>query len=67
MPRRARIPKVDRADPRLQRLLQLMEEVADERCGPSATFEARTVVVQEVVEDVLRIAAQRRAEKEDAD
>jgi len=67
MPRRARIPKVDQADPRLQKLLQLMEEVVDERCGSSAPFEARTVVVQEVGEEVLRIVSQRRAETKGAD
>ena len=44
-----------------------MEEIADERCGPSATFEARTVVVQAVGEEVLRILDQQRAEKESAD
>ena len=66
MPRSTRIPSVDRADPRLQRLLQLMEEIADERCGPSASFEARTVVVQAVGEEVLRIVARQRAENEGA-
>lgn len=66
MPRSTRIPNVDRADPRLQRLLRLMEEIADERCGPSATFEARTVVMQAVGEEVLGIVAGQRAEKEGA-
>lgn len=66
MPRSTRIPNVDRADPRLQKLLQLMEEIADERCGPSASFEARTVVVQAVGEEVLRLVARQRSEKEGA-
>ena len=66
MPRSTRIPNVDRADPRLQKLLQLMEEIADERCDPSATFEDRTAVVQAVGEEVLRFVARQRAEKEGA-
>ena len=53
-------------DPEILFSTSLMEEVVDERCGPSATFEARTVEVQAVGEEVLCILARQRAEKEDA-
>lgn len=66
MARSTRSPNIERVDPRLQRLLQLMEEIADERCGPSATFEVRTVVLQSVGDEVLRVLARQRAEKEGA-
>jgi len=67
MPRNARIPKVDRADPRLQKIARLMDEIADEKCGPSASLEARTDVVQAVGEAALRMLARRRGEKESVD
>lgn len=63
MPRNARIPKVDRADPRLRKIARLMDELADETCGPSATPEARSDVAQAVGEEALRILARQRAEK----
>lgn len=67
MPRNARIPKVDRADPRLQELLRLMEELADERCGPSASFETRSDAVQTIGEELLRTLARQRTEQEGVD
>jgi hypothetical protein len=35
MPRKARIPKVDRTDEKLERLARLVEEMVDEQCGGS--------------------------------
>lgn len=63
MPRNARIPKVDRADPRLLKILQLLQEVADEECGPSATDEEHTKVIHAAGEEALRILARRRGER----
>lgn len=65
MSRNARIPKVDRNDPNLQKLARLMGELADERCGPSADFETRSKATQAVGEEALRMLAQQRSVPKD--
>lgn len=67
MPRNARIPKVERVDPRLHKLVRLMDEIADEACGPSASPKTRSGVVKAIGEEALRMLAQQRADKEGVD
>ncbi|KIG11570.1 hypothetical protein DB30_01325 [Enhygromyxa salina] len=65
MSRSARIPKVDRNDPNLQKLARLMGELADERCGPSADFQTRSKAMQAAGEEALQLLAQQRSVPED--
>jgi hypothetical protein len=68
MPRNARIPKVDRTDPRLREIARLMGELADERSGPSADPGVRSAAFDGVARDVLQdLARQRAAQKHDVD
>lgn len=67
MPRNARIPKIDLSDPKLHELAQRMNELADERAGPGATFAERSAQTQAIAEEILRrVARQRGAGDEDS-
>jgi hypothetical protein len=48
----ARIPKVDRIDPRLRQAQRLLAEIADERCADPSNFWVRSSAVREVMADI---------------
>ena len=64
MPRNARIPKIDLSDPRLHELARRMNELADERAGPGASFAERSAETQALVEEVLRRVEDQRGADE---
>ena len=62
MPKKTSAIRTRAIDPRLRKIRDLVEEVADEQCGPSASYEERTEAFRRLMEALLSELSQERAD-----